>query len=272
VIPWGAHSLVGTTDTDHPDGPDAVPTVEASDVAYLLETVNHYFPGAALVPGDVVSAFAGFRPLIAPPPGSGARPSDVSREEEVYVAASGLVTIGGGKLTTYRLIAAKVVDQVVANLVAAGDGRRFGPSTTASAPFPGGAVPPETIAADLAARNGHSVAAATLRHLASRYGSRAGAVAAVAARDAALAAPILPAQPDPRAEVVAAVEYEWAMTLEDVLRRRTQVALFDPEQGGAAAADVATLMAPALEWDDETARRSAEAYAEATARERARWR
>jgi glycerol-3-phosphate dehydrogenase len=272
VIPWGAHSLVGTTDTDHEGGPDVSPTVEARDVAYLLDTVNHYFPSAALTPGEVVSAFAGLRPLIAPQPGSGAAPSDVSREEEIYDSPSGLVTIGGGKLTTYRLIAAKVVDRVVANLRAAGHARRFGPSTTAAAPFPGGDVPPESVAADLAARNGHPVSAGTLRHLADRYGRRADDVLAVVARDATLGAPILPALPDPRAEVVSAVEHEWAMTLEDVLRRRTQVALFDPLQGGAVAGDVAGLMAPTLGWDAATATRSADAYADATARERARWR
>src|SRR4029077_20874156 len=66
VIPWGAHTLVGTTDTDHPGGPDVPPRVEADDVAYLLETVNYYCPAASLRPSDVVGGYAGLRPLIAP--------------------------------------------------------------------------------------------------------------------------------------------------------------------------------------------------------------
>src|SRR5262245_34367528 len=102
VIPWGEHSLVGTTDTDHPGGPEQEPTVEPDDIAYLLETVNHYFRDARLGTGDVVSAFAGLRPLIAPPQGSAAGPSDVSREEEIFESARGLVTIAGGKLTAFR--------------------------------------------------------------------------------------------------------------------------------------------------------------------------
>src|SRR5204863_20064 len=110
VIPWGAHTLVGTTDTDHPGGPDVPPTVEPSDVAYLLDTVNHYFPAAKLVPADVVSAFAGLRPLVAPRGKATLSPSSVSREQEIFTSASGLVSIAGGKLTTYRLVAAAVVD------------------------------------------------------------------------------------------------------------------------------------------------------------------
>ena len=66
VIPWDECSLVGTTDTDHPGGAEVPPTVEREDVAYLLDTVNHYFPAAKLTPADVVSAFAGLRPLVAP--------------------------------------------------------------------------------------------------------------------------------------------------------------------------------------------------------------
>src|SRR5438046_3197800 len=113
VIPWGAHTLVGTTDTDHPGGPDVPPAVEPSDVAYLLDTVNHYFPAARLAPADVVSAFAGLRPLVAPRGKATMSPSAVSREEEVFSSASGLISIAGGKLTTYRLVAKAVVGRAV---------------------------------------------------------------------------------------------------------------------------------------------------------------
>src|SRR2546428_2234327 len=168
VIPWGAHTLVGTTDTDHPGGPDVPPTVEPSDVAYLLDTVNRNFPPARLVAGDVVSAFAGLRPLIAPRGKATMSPSAVSREEEVFASASGLVSIAGGKLTTYRLVARTVVNRVVHALRAAGDRRRFRPSRTGEVPLPGGAAPPTTLAGAALSRDGHGGAPALIDPLARR--------------------------------------------------------------------------------------------------------
>src|SRR5262249_19142050 len=147
AIPWGDRSLIGTTDTDHHGGPDAAPTVEASDVAYLLDTVNHYFPAARLAPDDVVSAFAGPRPLIAPGDGEPLSPSDTSREEEIFTSASGLISLAGGKLTTYRLMAATVVDRVIASMRAAGDRRVFGRVRTGTLPLPGGGANPAALAA-----------------------------------------------------------------------------------------------------------------------------
>jgi glycerol-3-phosphate dehydrogenase len=113
VIPWGTHALIGTTDTDHPGGPDVPPRVEADDVAYLLETVNYYCPAASLRPSDVVGGYAGLRPLIAPPESEALSPSAVSREEEIHTAASGLISMAGGKLTTFRLVSEQIVDRVV---------------------------------------------------------------------------------------------------------------------------------------------------------------
>ncbi|HEY3186854.1 MAG TPA: glycerol-3-phosphate dehydrogenase [Solirubrobacteraceae bacterium] len=271
VIPWGEHALVGTTDTDHVGGPDAPPTVEPADVKYLLDTVNHYFPAASLTPADVVSAFAGLRPLVGPPPASGTAPSDVSREEEIFVSESGLVSIAGGKLTTYRLIAQAVVDRVVEQLRAGGDRRRIGRSRTGEVPLPGGTAAPDTLTAAAISRDGHGLAPATIEHLAHRYGSRLDEVLRLVARDRRLAERLLPELPEPRAEVVEAVEHEWALTLDDVLRRRTQVALRDAGGGSAAAADVAALMATALGWDAERTRAAAERYVTATRAER-RWR
>ncbi len=271
VIPWGAHTLVGTTDTDHPGGPDVPPAVEPSDVAYLLDTVNHYFPAARRAPADVVSAFAGLRPLVAPRGKATMSPSAVSREEEVFSSASGLISIAGGKLTTYRLVAKTVVDRVVDALRAAGDRRCFRPSRTGEVPLPGGAVPPATLAAALS-RDGHGVAPAVIDHLAGRYGSRLDEVLGLVARDQRLGEPIVAGLPDPRAEVVEAVEREWALTLEDVMRRRTQVALRDASAGAAAADDVAALMARPLGWDEETSRAAARGYIEAAEAVRRRWR
>jgi glycerol-3-phosphate dehydrogenase len=270
AIPWGEHCLVGTTDTDHPGGPDEEPTVEPADVSYLLDTVNHYFPAARLRPGDVVSAFAGLRPLVAPRGKATLSPSSVSREQEIVTSTSGLVSIAGGKLTTYRLVAAAVVERVIEVLRGAGDTRRFGRSRTAEVPLPGGTVAPDRVAAALSS-NGHGLAPAVVGHLAHRYGSRLDELLELLARDRALAEPIVPGLPDPRAEVVEAVEQEWAVTLDDVLRRRTQVALRDAAEGAEVADEVAALMAAPLGWDTEARRAAAEGYTGAV-RARRRWR
>jgi glycerol-3-phosphate dehydrogenase len=272
VIPWDDHTLIGTTDTDHPGGPEVEPTVEADDVAYLLETVNHYFPAARLGPDDVVSAFAGLRPLVAPPPGTVADPSDVSREEEIFESPRGVVTIAGGKLTTFRLIAESVVDRVVAALRRGGDARRFGRSRTARVPLPGGGSVPELLAAAAISRDGHGLAPAVITHLAGRYGTRLDEVMGFVAEDRALARPIVAGLPDPRAEVAQAVEHEWGLTLDDVLRRRTHVALRDGTSGGAAADDVAAIMARRLGWSRETAAEAVRRYLAAAADSRSRWR
>jgi len=272
TIPWGEHSVIGTTDTDHPGGPDVAPTVEPEDVAYLLDTVNHYFPAAELRPADVVSAFAGLRPLVAPRGKATLSPSSVSREEEVSTSGSGLVSIAGGKLTTYRLIAASVVDRVIDELHAAGDRRRFGRSRTGDVPLPGGAEAPEAVAAAALSRDGHGLAPAVIGHLADRYGSRLDELLGLLAADRRLAEPVVPGLPDPRAEVVEAVEREWALTVEDVMRRRTQLALRDREGGAGAAADVSALMAGPLGWDAGTARAAAERYVETVRAGRRGWR
>ena len=253
-------------------GPDVPPVVEAADVRYLLQTVNHYFPAARLGPEDVTSAYAGLRPLIAPAPGEAMAPSSVSREEEIFASPSGLISIAGGKLTTYRLVAASVVERVIDALRRGGDARRFGRCRTGRVPLPGGATPPDAVAAAILSRDGHGLAPATVGHLADRYGSRLDEVLHLVAADRELAEPIVATLPDPRAEVLEAVEHEGALTIEDVLRRRTQVALRDETEGVAVAEQVAALMAGPLGWTPEAARAAAESYAAVVEESRRRWR
>src|SRR5262249_58579259 len=111
-------------------------------------------------------------PLVAPPPGSEEAPSDVSREEEIFTSPSGLISVAGGKLTTYRLVAAEVVDRVAEALIRTADGQPIGSSSTANRPLPGGSVPPELLAADAVSRDGHGVSGPVVGHLAGRYGGR----------------------------------------------------------------------------------------------------
>ena len=112
VIPWGQRVILGTTDTDYEGAPENVAT-DAADVQYVIETLNGAFPGVRLTPSDILSAWAGLRPLIADSRGG---PSDISRRHEIRMSEPGWLDVAGGKLTTYRLIAEQAIDQLVAHL------------------------------------------------------------------------------------------------------------------------------------------------------------
>jgi glycerol-3-phosphate dehydrogenase len=112
VIPWGERLIIGTTDTDYQGAPEDVAT-EAADVAYVLRAVNNFFPSVRLTEPDVISTWAGLRPLIANPDGS---PSDLSRGHQIKSPEPGWWDVAGGKLTTYRLMAEQTVDRIVRHL------------------------------------------------------------------------------------------------------------------------------------------------------------
>ncbi len=112
VIPWGERVIIGTTDTDYQGPPEAVVT-DANDVKYVLRTVNEFFPSVGISESDIVSVWAGLRPLIANPDGS---PSDISRAHQIRCPEPLWWDIAGGKLTTYRLMAEQAVDQIVKKL------------------------------------------------------------------------------------------------------------------------------------------------------------
>jgi len=126
VLPWGERVIIGTTDTDYRGKPEDV-TVDAVDVAYVLRTVNEFFPSVALRDADIISSWAGLRPLIANPDGS---PSDLSREHQIKSPEPGWWDIAGGKLTAYRLMAEQAVDQIGRHLGAAAE-----PCRTATEPL-----------------------------------------------------------------------------------------------------------------------------------------
>ncbi len=112
VIPWGERTIIGTTDTDYKGSLDDV-RADAEDVAYVLKVTNQFFPNAKLTTKDVISAWAGLRPLVADPNG---KPSDVSRAHEIHNPEPGWWDVAGGKLTTYRLMGEQTVDQIVKKL------------------------------------------------------------------------------------------------------------------------------------------------------------
>jgi glycerol-3-phosphate dehydrogenase len=220
VIPWLGKTLIGTTDTDCDEPPEAL-GVTAAEVVYLLRAHNHYF-APPLAPGDVLGSFAGLRPLLRSRP---AEPSSLSREWRLFRSPSGLLTAAGGKYTTYRHMAQVITDAVTERL-----GRRARCRSARHLLDGAPAVPwPEFEATEtksLAARYGLREESA--RHLVNRYGRRAADVEAYLARDPALAEPVVEGEPDLRVEFVYQREEEMAVREEDCLLRRTRLGLFRP--------------------------------------------
>lgn len=270
AIPWGDRTYLGTTDTDYTGDPATVAATR-DDVDYLLSAANTYFPGAKLGRDDVIATWAGLRPLIAD---EGAA-SSVSREHEIRVDADGLVTIAGGKLTTYRKMAKEVVDRAVALLRLTGgvDGE-LQEAHTARIPLPGAVGWPENddwarVVAQIQAAG--PVDEATARLFAGTYGMRGVDVARRIAADPALGAPLVEGRPERLAQVDTAVEEEFAKSVTDVMIRRTQIYFRDHDQGLGATERVADRMATLLGWDAERRTREVYAYQAEVARSRA-WR
>jgi glycerol-3-phosphate dehydrogenase len=258
VVPWGDRVYVGTTDTDY-DGPLDRPTITKADIAYLLDAVNAFL-NEPLRTSDILGTWAGLRPLVAS--AHSERTADLSRRHKVTRSASGVVTVTGGKLTTYRRMAADTVDAVVDQL-----GDKKARSRTKKLPLRG-AVGVEALSAPGAAAR-FGLDDALLDHLAKRYGTEARTIAAMITADRSLAEPLIASLPYVRAEAVYAARYEMAQNLEDVLARRTRALLLARDECAAAADDVAALVAPELGWDHTESARQAEVFRALVARERA---
>ncbi|MEM6955821.1 MAG: glycerol-3-phosphate dehydrogenase [Myxococcota bacterium] len=263
ALPWGDRTYVGTTDTDY-EGDPADVAATGADVEYLCEVSNHYFPDHPIFPEDVISTWAGLRPLVAPQK-AGVDESAVSREHEILVGRNGLVTIAGGKLTTYRRMAAEVVDQAAKLLRLSGQRKKTTPSRTEHDPLPGGQGWPEDddhdrVAGQVREASGDRLSPAVSRHLADTYGMRSLPIAQRVADDAELATPLVEGRPEILAQVDWAVDEELAATVSDVMVRRTQLFYRDHDQGLGAAARVASRMAAKLGWSEAQEAASVAAY------------
>jgi glycerol-3-phosphate dehydrogenase len=244
VLPSDEVTVIGTTDTDSAEEP-AVVAPTSADVVYLLRSANAIFPDARLAPDDVIAAWAGLRPLLRD--GAGGATGAVPREHRIVESASGLFTIAGGKLTTYRAMAAELVDAVAAALHRL-DGRPIAPrAPTARQALPGGEVADLELLVRELTKEG--VTETVARHLVGRYGAEAIAVANLAARESALAAPLGRGAPTLQAEIVYQVRREMALTVSDVMIRRTHLFHSHPSQGTEVTPAVAGLMARELGWD-----------------------
>jgi glycerol-3-phosphate dehydrogenase len=244
-LPWYGRTLVGTTDNDF-DGDIAHPRPPADDIGYLLDAVNEFF-GTSLGDSDLVGAYAGVRPLIAT--GDPRKSVDISRKAELYETSSGMLTITGGKLTTWRRMAKQTVDRLVER-----DGREA-PCHTAEIPL-GMEARPQDLEAPV------GVGEEALALLAFRYGHASRAVLDLAREDSKLAAPIVPGRPDLLAEVAIAARREQARSVADVLLRRTRLGILAAPQlrDAASVRPVADVLGAELGWSRRRRSREAEAW------------
>ena len=229
-------TYVGTTDTDYQGSIDD-PQCTEGDIDYCLRALNNAVAGSrAITRDDVVGTWAGLRPLVVSSDGEAAtgRTADLSRRHKVMVSDSGMVTITGGKLTTYRKMAEHTVDAALD--VMRDDG-------TAS-----------DIRAKRCATKRLALRGATSHdrddHLVSRFGSLASSIREMITLDPALGAPLIEGLPYLRAEAVYCARHELVVTLEDVLSRRLRGLLYDRHATEAAAESTARLIAPELGWDE----------------------
>ncbi len=254
ALPWLGRTLVGTTDNDYEGTLDHVRPSE-EDVDYLLAAVNEFF-ATGLGRGELAGAYAGVRPLIST--GDTKKSVDISRKAELYETSSGMITITGGKLTTWRRMAKMAVDRLVEREA------REAPCRTAEIPL-GQAIAVQ----DLALVEGVSEPARAA--LAARYGYGAHELLALIAERPELAQPIVPALPDLMAEVVIAARREQARSLGDVLLRRTRLGLIAArelvgEDAGSSSPSpverVAGLLAGELGWSERRTAVEAERFLE----------
>ncbi|MGE5763128.1 MAG: glycerol-3-phosphate dehydrogenase/oxidase [Mycobacterium leprae] len=259
VIAWGEHWVVGTTDTDWTLD-RAHPAASRSDIDYLLEHVN----GVLAVPltrADITGVYAGLRPLLA---GESEETSQLSREHAVARPAPGLVSVAGGKYTTYRVMAQDAVDAAAADV-----GRPVPPSVTADVPLLGAEGYAAMCNQLPRLADDRRIPAWRLQHLLNRYGTLVDEVLAPADDDPSLLDPLPGAETYLRAEIRYGAAHESALHLDDLLTRRTRVSIEVPHRGVDSARAAADLVADVLGWDEARVRSEVELYAARVAAERA---
>ncbi len=261
VVSWGDQVYLGTTDTEW-DGPLDDPSCLPEDIDYILTAAN----AVTTVPigrDDITGLWTGLRPLLAPVSGKhqpSERTADLSRRHTVRSSAEGLITVTGGKLTTYRKMAEDTVDVAVKAL-----GRRSLPCVTKDLRLRGagrnGYTPPRPGGVDPTKGTVTDAATEVAAHLAGRYGTETPDVLAVADGRPDLLEPLVPGLHYLRAEAVYAVRQEMAGSVADVLDRRTRASLRDARGAAGSAGAVADLIGAELGWDAERIRREGEEYA-----------
>ena len=276
VIPWGEHWLIGDTDTEWPFDPGH-PAASRADIDYLLAKVNRMLRDP-LEAGDIEGVFAGLRPLVASGGGDTTR---LSREHTIDSSRPGLSVIAGGKFTTYRVMARDLIDAAARDLAGADDRaggrasahggtgasgpRAIPPSRTHQVPLVGAAGYGQRWDSRERLASASGLPASQVERLLGRYGSCIDDLLALIAGRPELARPVGGPAGYLAAEIVYACTHEGAVRLDDVLARRTRIAIESRDRGLAAAPRVAALMAAELGWDGERASREVAQYARAVA-------
>jgi glycerol-3-phosphate dehydrogenase len=254
MLPWGEHWLVGTTDTEWTGDRDD-PRAQPEDVDYLLDQANRWLT-RPLRHEDVVGVYAGLRPLAAAVADDGqADTAKMSREHVVSRPAPGLVAVTGGKYTTYRVMAADAVDAAVKELP-----EPVPPSRTQFVPLAGAGGFRELWAEREALAAKHGLDVATITHLLRRHGSLTYEVLDLVEQDRELATRVHPEAPYLAAEIVHAASHEDARHLDDVLVRRTRLALETRDGARSVAAAVAAGVSTVLGWDHDQQKTEVEAF------------
>ena len=263
IIPWPRYWVIGTTDTPWTEDV-AKPVATAADIDYILQHANEVL-SRPLSRDDIIGVYAGLRPLLQPrlKPGADNRlaaSTKVSREHTVTRVAPGLTAIAGGKLTTYRVMAADAVDHALGEALA-----RAHPSATARLPLVGAAGYRALAARAGAIARERGWTLARVTHLLDRYGDELPALLDSIDDDPSLGRPLGEAPAFLRAEVAWAVTHEGAAHLDDVLLRRVRLDIEHRDRGLGAAAEVLEVMAPLLGWSDAEVEAERTAYAERVA-------
>jgi glycerol-3-phosphate dehydrogenase len=241
VIRRGACVYLGTTDTSYEPGQEVWPEITRADVEYLLEPTGRFFRGERVAVADVTAAWAGLRPLIAQP---GRAPAELSRRDEVLVGPARVVTMAGGKLTGFRLMAQDTVEKA-AELC----GLALAPAPADEPPLPGGDFDGDLVQLESALARELALPRECAARLARLYGSEAREVARGGT------APLLPGLPVLAAEVDWAVRQEAAATVEDTLWRRLRHVWYVPGAREETVEPVAARMAQLLGWDEARTRK-----------------
>ena len=239
LIPWADKWIVGTTDTPY-EGDRTKPVATQEDVQYILDQANRVLD-PQLKADDIIGVFAGLRPLVANKTGSAT--TKLSREHTVDRPAPGFVSIAGGKYTTYRVMAKDAVDLAVLDLR-----RLVNESVTDKLPLIGADGYFALVQQTSKISENYSISEATVTHLLNRYGALIEEILAIIAADSSMSQRLIPELPYIKAEILHAVTHEGALSVEDVLLRRTRIS-FEAFDGGVdVAADVAKIIGAELGW------------------------
>ncbi len=250
VIPWGTHWIIGTTDTEW-ELDRAHPAATRADIDYILEHLNAVL-NVPLTHDDIQGVYAGLRPLLS---GESEDTSQLSREHAVARPQPGLISIAGGKYTTYRVMAADAVDAAREDI-----GGDVSDSVTEFIPLSGAEGYPALVnQVDRLARH-QDLPVWRINHLLQRYGSLVHELFALAEGDRTLYEPLPGAEEYLKVEAVYAVTHEGALHLDDILARRTRISIETPDRGIECTQAVAALVAPLLGWGEDRVAAEVGAY------------